>query len=54
MVATTGGVDVLPGSLVANELCLVQRVQRFGQRVVVGVPFDPTEATVLHSARAAP
>ena len=30
-VATTGGVDVLPGSLVADELGLVQRVERLGQ-----------------------
>ena len=30
-VASTGGVDVLPGSLVADELGLVQRVERLGQ-----------------------
>ena len=30
-VASTGGVDVLPGSLVADQLGLVQRVERLGQ-----------------------
>lgn len=30
-VASTGGVDVLPGSLAADELGLVQRVERLGQ-----------------------
>ena len=30
-VATTGGVDVLPGSLVTDQLGLVQRVERLGQ-----------------------
>ena len=38
-VASTGGVDVLPGSLVADELGLVQRVERLGQSIVVGIPF---------------
>ena len=36
-VATTGGVDVLPGSLVADQLGLVQGVQSLGQGVVIGV-----------------
>ena len=38
-VATTGGVDVLPGSLVADQLGLVQRVERLGQSIVVGIPL---------------
>ena len=33
------GVDVLPGSLVADELGLVQRVERLGQSIVVGIPL---------------
>lgn len=31
VVASTGGVDVLPGSLVTDELGLVQRVECLGQ-----------------------
>ena len=36
-VATTGGVDVLPRALVADQLGLVQRVERLSQGVVIGV-----------------
>ena len=38
-VASTGGVDVLPGSLVADQLGLVQGVQRLGQSIVIGIPL---------------
>ena len=40
-VASTGGVDVLPGSLVTDQLGLVQGVQSLGQGVVIGVPRRP-------------
>lgn len=36
-VATTGGVDILPRALVADQLGLVQRVERLSQGVVIGV-----------------
>ena len=38
-VATTGGVDVLPRALVTDQLGLVQRVERLGQSIVVGIPL---------------
>ena len=38
-VASTGGVDVLPRALVADQLGLVQRVERLGQSIVVGIPL---------------
>ena len=53
VVASTG-VDVLPRALVTDQLGLVQRVERLGQGVVIGVPFDPTEATASQSDRACP
>ena len=34
------GVDVLPRALVADELGLVQRVERLGQSIVVGIPLS--------------
>ena len=37
--ASTGGVDVLPRALVADELGLVQRVEWLGQSIVVGIPL---------------
>ena len=41
-VATTGGVDVLPGSLVTDQLGLVQRVERFGQSEAErSLPWNP-------------
>ena len=54
-VATTGGVDVLPRALVADQFGLVQGVQspRPGQSRKES-PFDPTEATASHSDRACP
>ena len=39
-VASTGGVDVLPRALVADQLGLVQRVERLGQSIVVGIPLS--------------
>jgi len=54
-VASTGGVDVLPRALVADQLGLVQGVQSLGQsKAERRSPFDPTEVTASHSARAAP
>ena len=54
-VASTGGVDVLPRALVADQLGLVPRVERLGQSVVIGIALPPPpEATVSQSARAAP
>ena len=54
-VATTGGVDVLPGSLVTDQLGLVQRVERLGQSEAErSPPLEPTEATASHSNRACP
>ena len=38
-VASTGGVDVLPRALVADQLGLVQRVEWLGQSIVVGIPL---------------
>ena len=49
------GVDVLPGSLVTDELGLVQGVQRLGQSEAERrSPLEPTEATASQSARACP
>ena len=33
------GVDVLPRALVADQLGLVQRVERLGQSIVIGIPL---------------
>jgi len=40
-VASTGGVDVLPRALVADQLGLVPRVERLGQSVVIGIALPP-------------
>ena len=49
------GVDVLPGSLVTDQLGLVQRVERLGQSEAErSPPLEPTEATASHSNRACP
>lgn len=54
-VASTGGVDVLPRALVADELGLVQRVERLGQSKAERMsPLEPTEATASQSDRACP
>jgi len=54
-VAGTGGVDVLPRALVADQLDFVQGVQSLGQgKAERRSPFDPTEATASHSDRACP
>ena len=50
-VASTGGVDVLPRALVADQLGLVQRVERLGQGEA---ERDPTDATASQSDRACP
>ena len=46
-VASTGGVDVLPGSLVTDQLGLVQGVQSLGQGVVIGVALRPHRGDCL-------
>ena len=49
------GVDVLPRALVADELGLVQRVERLGQSKAERMsPLEPTEATASQSDRACP
>ena len=40
-VASTGGVDVLPRALVADQFGLVQGVQSLGQSVVIGIALRP-------------
>ena len=54
-VASTGGVDVLPRALVADQLGLVQRVECLGQsKAERSPPLEPTEATASASDRACP
>ena len=54
-VAGPGGVDVLPGALVADEFGLVQGVEGLGQSEAERSPaLEPAEATASHWARVCP
>ena len=55
MVASTGGVDVLPGSGQRMSSALYKELERLSQSEAERrSPFDPTEATASQSARACP
>ena len=53
-VASTGGVDVLPRALVADQLGLVPRVERLGQSVVIGIALPPHRGDRLAIGQGSP